>query len=83
MASRPRVEQVELRRACRCKACHERWSIAYKAQWQTHDPWLEPDIGDAIRKLSAEGSKEIVVAPIGFVCDHVENSMTSTSSQKR
>ncbi|HET9916982.1 MAG TPA: ferrochelatase [Candidatus Binatia bacterium] len=36
------------------------------------DPWLEPDIGDTIRTLAAEGQKEVVVAPIGFVCDHVE-----------
>ena len=36
------------------------------------DPWLEPDIGDAIRKLANEGHKSLVVAPIGFICDHVE-----------
>ena len=31
-----------------------------------------PTSVDAIRKLAAEGRKEVVVAPIGFVCDHVE-----------
>jgi ferrochelatase len=30
------------------------------------------DIGGAVRKLATEGCKDVVVAPIGFVCDHVE-----------
>jgi protoporphyrin/coproporphyrin ferrochelatase len=33
------------------------------------DPWLEPDIGAAIRKLAG---KPAVVVPIGFLCDHLE-----------
>lgn len=49
------------------------WSQAYQSRsGRPSDPWLEPDIGDAIRTLAAAGSKEVVVAPIGFVCDHVE-----------
>jgi protoporphyrin/coproporphyrin ferrochelatase len=75
MASRsPYVEQLEATaRLVAAKLGHERWSIAYQSRsGKPTDPWLEPDIGDAIRKLAAEGSKEIVVAPIGFVCDHVE-----------
>ena len=31
-----------------------------------------PDVGDVIRGLAAEGAAAIVVVPIGFVCDHVE-----------
>lgn len=37
-----------------------------------HIPWLEPDIGDALREAHAEGRTTVVVAPIGFVSDHVE-----------
>ncbi len=33
------------------------------------DPWLEPDVCDVLRGL--EG-RPAVVAPIGFLCDHVE-----------
>jgi ferrochelatase len=52
---------------------HSRWSVAYQSRsGRPSDPWLEPDIGQAIRSLAAEGASEIVVAPIGFVCDHVE-----------
>ena len=75
MASRsPYVEQLEvMARLVAAKLGHERWSIAYQSRsGQPTDPWLEPDIGDAIGKLAAAGCKEVVVAPIGFVCDHVE-----------
>ncbi len=75
MASRsPYVEQLEVTaRLIAAKLGHERWSIAYQSRsGKPTDPWLEPDIGDAIRKLAAEGRKEVIVAPIGFVCDHVE-----------
>jgi ferrochelatase len=75
MASRsPYVEQLEVTaRLVATKLGHERWSIAYQSRsGKPADPWLEPDIGDAIRKLAAKGRKEVIVAPIGFVCDHVE-----------
>jgi ferrochelatase len=35
-------------------------------------PWLEPDVNDALRALAAEGVRTVVVAPIGFVSDHME-----------
>jgi ferrochelatase len=35
-------------------------------------PWLEPDINDALRSLAADGVSTVVVAPIGFVSDHME-----------
>ena len=75
MAARsPYVEQLEVTaHLVATKLRHERWSIAYQSRsGKPTDPWLEPDIGDTIRKLAAEGRKEVVVAPIGFVCDHVE-----------
>lgn len=35
-------------------------------------PWLEPDILDHLRELAARGTEDVVVAPIGFVSDHME-----------
>jgi ferrochelatase len=35
-------------------------------------PWLGPDICEHIRKLHAEGVTELVIAPIGFLSDHME-----------
>ena len=52
---------------------HTRWSIAYQSRsGSPRQPWLEPDIADALRRLAAEGERHVVVVPIGFVCDHVE-----------
>lgn len=35
-------------------------------------PWLGPDICDYLRELKAVGINDVVVAPIGFVSDHME-----------
>ena len=35
-------------------------------------PWLEPDVVDHLRALAAQGVKDVVVAPIGFLSDHME-----------
>ena len=35
-------------------------------------PWLEPDVLQHIRQLHAAGTREIVLAPIGFLSDHME-----------
>jgi protoporphyrin/coproporphyrin ferrochelatase len=75
MAARsPYVEQLETSaRLITERLAHPRWSIAYQSRsGKPTDPWLEPDIGDALRKLAREGCDEVIVAPIGFVCDHVE-----------
>lgn len=70
----PYVEQFEATaRLIAARLGCGRWSLAYQSRsGKPTDPWLEPDIGDAIRKLPAKRCKGVVVAPIGFVCDHVE-----------
>jgi ferrochelatase len=45
--------------------------------WQSRSgppqvPWLEPDIVDHIATLAAEQAHAVVVAPTGFVSDHME-----------
>jgi ferrochelatase len=35
-------------------------------------PWLEPDVNDRLEELAAEGATTVVLAPIGFVSDHME-----------
>ena len=52
---------------------HARWQLAYQSRsGPPRDPWLEPDICDVIRGVKGQGIEDVVVAPIGFVCDHVE-----------
>jgi ferrochelatase len=35
-------------------------------------PWLEPDLLDHLEALRAAGAQDVVVAPVGFVSDHME-----------
>jgi ferrochelatase len=52
---------------------HQRWLIAYQSRsGNPNEPWLEPDIAAALHGVAAEGATEVIVAPIGFVSDHVE-----------
>ena len=49
------------------------WMLAYQSRsGRPQDPWLEPDICEVIRDLAKEGVRNVVVNPIGFICDHVE-----------
>ncbi|MDP9365151.1 MAG: ferrochelatase [Chloroflexota bacterium] len=46
--------------------------FAYQSAAMTPDPWLGPDAGEVIEQIAAEGGKHLLIAPIGFVCEHVE-----------
>jgi ferrochelatase len=49
------------------------YRLAYQSRsGNPADPWLEPDIGTVVRAEAEGGRRALVVAPIGFVCDHVE-----------
>jgi protoporphyrin/coproporphyrin ferrochelatase len=49
------------------------WSLVYQSRSGPPTvPWLEPDVGDHLEKLRAEGVRAAVVVPIGFVSDHME-----------
>lgn len=48
------------------------WMFSYQSAAETGEPWLGPQIEDVVVDLAAEGYKHVLVAPIGFVCDHVE-----------
>ena len=73
-AGSPYVEQIERGAgAVAAKLGLKDWSVAYQSRsGNPRDPWLEPDIGDAINALAGRGVRSCVVTPIGFVCDHVE-----------
>jgi len=48
------------------------WEWAYQSAAMTPDPWLGPDAGETIARLHAEGVRNLLICPIGFVCEHVE-----------
>ncbi|HEX4290681.1 MAG TPA: ferrochelatase [Trebonia sp.] len=35
-------------------------------------PWLEPDVNEQLARLAKDGASAVVVAPVGFVSDHME-----------
>jgi ferrochelatase len=67
---------AQLRETCALVAAavpHDQWALVYQSRsGPPQQPWLEPDILDHLSALRAEGAADIVVAPIGFVSDHVE-----------
>lgn len=49
----------------------QNWTTAYQSRsGRPQDPWLEPDVNEVIRKVNDDGN--IVLVPIGFICDNVE-----------
>ncbi len=73
-AASPYVAQFQgAARQVAARLDHGRWSVAYQSRsGPPREPWLEPDLTDALRALAARGAGDVVVVPIGFVCDHVE-----------
>jgi ferrochelatase len=50
----------------------ERWSFAFQSASATGEPWLGPDILDELERVAAGGERKVLVAPVGFVSDHLE-----------
>jgi ferrochelatase len=46
--------------------------FAYQSAALTPDPWLGPDAGLVIERLARQGCRHVLIAPIGFVTEHVE-----------
>lgn len=46
--------------------------FAFQSQGMSGGPWLGPTVESAILECKKQGHKSVVIAPIGFVCDHVE-----------
>jgi ferrochelatase len=74
-AASPYVAQLE--DTCRSIAAElglERTSLVFQSNNARYggEPWLGPDIGDAIAAEHATGVSDVIVAPVGFVCDHME-----------
>jgi len=55
------------------KLDHANWRLVYQSRsGRPEDPWLEPDVCDVIHEAAKEGVENIIVQPIGFLCDHIE-----------
>ncbi len=66
-------ELMATARAVATAAGVAQWQLAYQSRsGNPREPWLDPDVNDVIRAAAAAGVRDVVVEPIGFVCDHVE-----------
>lgn len=48
------------------------WRFAWQSAGETGEPWLGPDILEYLEQLHAEGVRNILQVPIGFVSEHLE-----------
>jgi protoporphyrin/coproporphyrin ferrochelatase len=49
------------------------WDLVYQSRsGAPNQPWIGPDILDYLRRLNSDGVKNVIVAPLGFVSDHME-----------
>jgi ferrochelatase len=46
--------------------------FAYQSQGRSSEKWLGPTVDETLDALAAEGHRHVLVAPIGFVSDHLE-----------
>ena len=63
---------LETSRLVADRAGADSWSFAFQSASPTGEPWLGPDILDELGRLHGEGVGRVLVAPIGFVADHLE-----------
>ena len=79
-AARAAPYVAQLREACRLVSLSlgdrnsRRWRLVYQSNNARYggERWLGPDICDAVVEEKDRGEQDVVVAPIGFVCDHLE-----------
>lgn len=71
--------EAQLRETCRLiteqlrDVDQDRWRLVFQSRsGPAQQAWLEPDICDHLRELKERGVTDVVVAPVGFVSDHME-----------
>lgn len=46
--------------------------FAFQSAAISTEPWLGPDASELINRFADEGKRNILICPVGFVCEHVE-----------
>ena len=69
----PYEQQVRETAALVAKALRlDEYLLAFQSQGMTAEPWIGPTVESQIDHLAAAGHRDVLLAPIGFVSDHVE-----------
>jgi protoporphyrin/coproporphyrin ferrochelatase len=58
--------------AARSGLADTQWSWSYQSAGRSPEPWLGPQLYEHLPVLAAQGIRNVVSIPVGFVSDHVE-----------
>jgi len=68
--------EIQLTETCRLVAEAlqvENWQLVYQSRsGPPTQAWLDPDICEHLRELKRAGAQDAVIAPVGFISDHME-----------
>ncbi|MEO8606439.1 MAG: ferrochelatase [Chloroflexota bacterium] len=68
--------QAQLMETCRLIADrigYKNWQMVYQSRsGAPGQPWLGPDVNEYLRTLHAQNVTDMVIAPVGFISDHME-----------
>lgn len=48
------------------------WMFCYQSAGHTPEEWLKPDFADIMPELKKKGEKNVLIAPVQFLSDHLE-----------
>jgi ferrochelatase len=71
-AGDPYREQVEASARAIAERLRRPFVLAYQSQGADGGDWLGPDLRRVLAELREQGKERVVIAPIGFLSDHVE-----------
>lgn len=49
-----------------------RQEFAFQSQGASGGPWIGPSVEETLEEFARQGVKNLILQPIGFLCDHVE-----------
>jgi protoporphyrin/coproporphyrin ferrochelatase len=67
-----RDQLLETSRLVAERAGISEWSFAFQSESPTGEPWLGPNILAELETLHERGVRRVLIAPVGFVSDHLE-----------
>jgi ferrochelatase len=50
----------------------DRWRFCWQSAGHEPGEWMTPDLGELLTALGADGHREVLVAPVQFLADHLE-----------
>lgn len=71
-AGDPYAKQVEASAVAIATKLGRAHELVYQSQGADGGDWLGPDLRSALSEAKSRGRRRVVVAPVGFVSDHVE-----------